>query len=76
MSAKTTYSARIIDGPGKGEMIYRRRPNGNLVGELPLGAWPDSNQRSTLNRTDGGDPFERAFFHTPSGRTIEISRDT
>lgn len=29
----------------------------------------------TLDRSDGGDPYERALFETPSGRTVVVERE-
>ncbi len=56
-----------------GRIIYSGRPAGNLIGELPLGSKPDhAGQNGTLERTDGGDTFERAVFVTPSGRRIVV----
>ena len=58
-----------------GQILYSRRPAGNLIGELPLGTRPDhAGQNGTLDRTDGGDTFERAVFVTPSGRRIVVMR--
>jgi hypothetical protein len=58
-----------------GAIIYSRRPSGNLIGELPLGARPDhAGQCGTLDRGDGGDPFERAVFVTLSRRRLVVMR--
>ena len=55
--------------------VYRNRPNGNLIGELPFGARPMPNgECGTLDRTDGGDPFECARFILPSGRIVVVAR--
>lgn len=79
-----TYRAwvRRIEGQvapveGLDQIIYDRRPNGNLVGELPMGARPlPKGECGTLDRTDGGDPFEHALFTSPSGRVYVVERST
>ena len=58
-----------------GRIIYTRRPNGNLVGELPIGTMPEAiGECGTLDRRDGGDPYERAIFVTGSGRRVIVMR--
>ena len=50
-------------------------PNGNLVGELPIGTMPEAiGECGTLDRRDGGDPYERAIFVTGSGRRVIVMR--
>lgn len=67
-----TYTATLDDG----RVIYAGKPNGNLVGELPCGARPLAHGAcGTLDRKDGGDPYEAAVFGLPSGRTVTITRD-
>lgn len=66
-----TYTATNNEG----KIVYANRPNGNLIGELPLGAYINESDQGTLNRKDGGDPFEEAKFYLPSGRTVTIKRD-
>lgn len=83
-SAKPTYRAwvrRTVDQiapvPGVDTVIYDRRPSGNLIGELPSGARPlPLGECGTLDRTDGGDPFEHALFTSPSGRIYVVERST
>lgn len=76
MKKKPRYSAYITTSAGDPvSVIYQDRPSGNLIGELPLGAHPKpKGECGTLDRTDGGDPFERALFILPSGRHVEIRR--
>lgn len=61
--------------PNGGGLLYENQPNGNLVGDLPAGA-SAHNDAGTLTRKDGGDPFERAIFITPSGRTVIVERQS
>lgn len=57
------------------KIIFEYRPQGNLIGELPLGARPlPKGECGTLDRTDGGDPFEWALFTSPSGRVYVVER--
>lgn len=56
-----------------GREIYRGERHGNLVGLLPAGAWPTDG--GTMERKDGGDPFEKARFSLPSGRFIIVERE-
>lgn len=59
--------------PAEGSIIYERRPSGNLIGELPAGARPlPKGWCGTLDRQDGGDPYEQALFTTPSGQTVVV----
>lgn len=84
MSKRTTskplYRAWVrrspdIIAPQPTDIIYERRPQGNLVGELPMGAWPlPKGECGTLDRTDGGDPFEHALFTSASGRIYVVER--
>ena len=81
-AATATYRAWFKNAPGdiaptsKSQIFYEHKPRGNLVGELPLGSRPlPRGECGSLDRTDGGDPFESALFVTPSGRTIMIERD-
>lgn len=60
--------------PMPGDIIYERKPSGNLIGELPLGSLPTA--EGTMGRQDGGDPFEHAVLQTPSGRFIVIERQS
>ncbi len=53
--------------------IYHGERHGNLVGLLPCGAWPTDG--GTLERKDGGDPYERARFSLPSGRFVIVERE-
>lgn len=74
-----TYTASYLTAT-KPEVIYTRQPAGNLIGRLPSGSYPVddsdySHRKSSLERTDGGDPFEHALFKTPSGRIIVIRRE-
>ena len=65
--------------PNGGGILYENQPNGNLVGNLPAGARAQ-NDSGTLNRKDGGDPFEYAIFIIPPtagqahGRTVIVER--
>lgn len=70
-SRKPTYTATLSDG----KTCYRSRPDGNLFGELPLGAFLLKGDDGTMSRTDGGDPWNGAKFHLPSGRTVTVRRD-
>jgi len=67
-----TYTATYI---ATGQVIYKAQPKGNLIGELPSGSGPVSDPTSTLERIDGGDPFEYALFESPSRRRIAIRAD-
>lgn len=72
MSA-ATYTARWLDSQ---QVIYSGMPSGNLIGALPLGAWPcPEGECGTMDRKDGGDPYEHAVFRVPSGRLITIKVD-
>jgi hypothetical protein len=77
-----TYRAWIrrspdIIAPQPSDIVYDGLPNGNLIGELPCGARPlPKGECGTLDRTDGGDPFERALFTSPSGRIYVVERST
>ncbi len=69
------HSGRITPMPE--DVLYKRRSKGNLIGELPWGTNPMPNgECGTLDRTDGGDPFEYAVFKTPSGRIVVVERET
>jgi hypothetical protein len=77
-----TYSAYYL--PPRQELrphiIYIHQPAGNLIGRLPRGSYPvtqaeNSFRTSTLERTDGGDPFDYALFRTPAGDPLVIQRD-
>jgi hypothetical protein len=63
-SKKPTYTATYDDGG----VIYKNRPSGNLIGELPFSAKP-------THFPVTGDPFDGARFETGSGRTITIRLD-
>lgn len=68
-----TYTAKYAD---TGQIIYTKQSRGNLVGELPAGTFPVAHPASTLERSDGGDPFEYAMFRTsPAARMVTITRD-
>ena len=76
-----TYSARYFapGSPMAGEIIYENQPPGNLYGQLPEGAYPVEPpsgvyRRNTLQRIEGGDPWEYNVFRTPSGRLLELFR--
>jgi hypothetical protein len=57
------------------DILYEKKPNGNLIGELPAGALPlPKGECGTLDRTDGGDPFEYALFVSPSGHIYIVER--
>lgn len=56
-------------------LIYEHKYRGNLLGPLPYGTLP-AEPCGTLDRKDGGDPYERAIFQTPTGRLIVIERET
>lgn len=62
---KATYTA-TYDATGK--VIYKNRPNGNLWGELPLGARP-------VSWPPTGDAWDGAKFILASDRTITVRRD-
>jgi len=65
-----TYQAHYEDNR---TIIYAGRHD-RLIGELPAGARPmDREKAGTLYRADGGDPFERARFVTPTGRVVVIA---
>lgn len=66
-----TYTARFVVS---NEVIYANRRAGNLFGELPLGSTVYRDGGS-LNRKDGGDPWESALWVTPSGSEIIVTRD-
>lgn len=70
---RSTYRASYEDD---GKVIYSGMSRGNLVGELPAGSWPNPLDCGTLNRSDGGDEYERARFRTPSGRIVVVEHDT
>lgn len=72
LNARPTYRATYEQS---GEVIYADRARGNLIGELPCGAFPVRDDPGTLTRSDGGDPYERALFVTPSGRVIVVERE-
>lgn len=59
-----TYTALRSDG----KVWYANRPNGNLYGELPLGARP-------TKWAEGDDPWDGALFELESGRTITVTKD-
>lgn len=66
---RPTYSAIILTDHGAGRILYAHQPSGNLQGD------PFALDRcGTLDRSDGGDPFECARF-TSAGRVYEIKRD-
>lgn len=60
-----TYTCTYDDD---GSIIYKNRPSGNLIGELPLGAGITQYQ-------DKGDPFNPARGITTTERTFTIRRD-
>ena len=62
-----------VDAPENGDVVYERRQSGNLIGDLPAGTHPlPRGECGTLDRRDGGDPYERALFATASGRTVIV----
>lgn len=65
MSKKPTYTATRNDG----RVIYSKRPDGNLIGELPIGYRPEK-------FAEGEDPFNGAVFKSfDTGRVVTIKRD-
>ena len=72
-----TYSAHYKNSDGTTEPIYVGQARGNLIGQLPYGSFPVTDHpATTLERSDGGDPFEYAHFMTsPGARRIVLSRD-
>ena len=71
-SSKPTYTATFDDN---GSVIYAGRPQGNLIGELPLGARPNKFNQEPEPGTDDIDSFKLATGVTPSGRGFTIRRD-
>lgn len=69
------FAGQIAPVPGRDIVVYEYRPHGNLIGELPLGARPmPKGECGTMDRVDGGDPFEHALFTSPSGRVYVVER--
>jgi hypothetical protein len=69
------WAQQVNPVEGVDQIIYDRRPSGNLIGELPLGARPmPPGQCGSFDRTDGGDPFQKAIFTSASGRIYIIER--
>jgi hypothetical protein len=64
-----------VEIPSRSDIVYEHKPHGNLIGALPSGTWPQAGACGTLERKDGGDPFERAIFSSPSGRTYVVERE-
>ncbi len=56
-------------------IVYRRKANDGTLDRLPQRALPANDERSTLNRTDGGDPYEFALFRTELGQLIVVQKD-
>lgn len=65
MKTKPTYTATFDDN---GAVIYLSRPQGNLTGELPLGAQPNVFGEES-------DPWNGAKGVAASGRAFTIRRD-
>jgi len=56
-------------------IIYEGKVNDGTLDQLPQGARPAyEDERNTLNRTDGGDPYEFALFRTTRGQLIVVQR--
>jgi hypothetical protein len=56
-------------------IIYRHRLDDGTLDQLPDGAQPVLDRRTTYYRTDGGDRFEFALFRTDTGQLIVVQRD-
>lgn len=71
--SQPTYSAFYQDDHEC--IVYRYKTNDGTLGRLPQAAVPADDERSTLKRTDGGDPYEFALFRTNLGQLIVVTRD-
>lgn len=70
---KRTYSAFYQDDHEC--IVYRYKTNDGTLARLPQRAVPADDERSTLSRTDGGDPYEFALFRTELGQLIVVQKD-
>lgn len=72
--SQPTYSAFFQDDHEA--VVYQFKVNDGTLNRLPQDAKPASDdERNTLNRTDGGDPYEFALFRTSRGQLIVVQRD-
>jgi hypothetical protein len=70
---QSTYTAFYQDDHAA--IIYRGKLDDGALDKLPQKAVPANDDRSTLNRTDGGDRYEFALFRTDLGQLIVVQRD-
>lgn len=66
-----TYTATLSDG----RIQYKKQPFKNLFWMLPLGVFLVDGDMGSMDRKDGGDPWDGAKFHLESGRTVTVKRD-
>ena len=71
---RRTYSAFYQDDHAA--IIYRRRLDDGTLEQLPSGAVPIDDPRSTYFRSDGGDRFEFALFQSSDGQLIVVQADS
>ncbi len=71
--SEPTYTAFYQDDHAC--IIYERKLDDGTLSKLPQQAVPSADERSTLYRKDGGDPYERALFVTNLGQLIVVQRD-